>query len=273
MAVKGVGLVVGEAGDVIAHSAEVAAARGFEVRTADEKSYSLRRITISDATSSLTVFTTKAPRGKLKPARIAAALPERGDSVFVINPGDAECKNVSVGAVASVEVLPQMDLVFIDASGASVGGLVLNAMGDLIGAVRSVEKEPGRVSVIAGKSILSLLNRAGIRYTVSNRGKSSAIPPGADGVRNLGEEIAADATKRVEPVYPRKALAQRVEGSVKVGILVNERGSVMRAWALDGNPVLQQAAIGASYAWKFAPATYDGRPIRVRGVIQFKFRL
>ena len=180
---------------------------------------------------------------------------------------------MSAAKVSSVEVLAQMDLVIIDASAASVGGLVLNASGELVGAVRSVEQPPGRISVIAGKSILSLLNRAGIRYSVSNRGKSSAVPPGADGVRNLGEEITGDATKRVEPVYPRKALAGRVAGTVKVGILVDERGSVMKAWALDGNPLLQEAAIGASYAWKFTPATFDGRPIRVRGIIQFKFRL
>ena len=257
---EGVGLVIGEGGDVITHSAEVTGSPSFEIRTADEKSYSLRRITIADATSALTVFTTKAPRGKLKPARVAASLPRRGDPVFVINPGDAACKNVSLGAVSSAEVLAQMDLVLVEAPVASVGGLVLNASGDLIGAVRSVES-PGRVAVIAGKSILSLLNRAGARYSVSNRGRSSGIQPGPDGVRNLGEEIIAEAVKRVEPVYPRKALANRVAGTVKVGVLIDERGSVIRAWALDGNPLLQEAAIGAAYAWKFAPASFGGGPI------------
>jgi len=265
------GIIVGEGGDVVTSSVEGESQSAFEVRTSEARTYAARRSPISDAASGLIVFSTKIGRAKLQPTRVAGTLPQRGDSLFVVNSDDAACNNIVTGKVASVESLSQTDMVFVEAIGTAVGGLVFNAEGDWVGTVRSVE--PNRATIIAGRTILSLLNRAGVRYTVSNRGRSAAIPPGPDGVRVLGEELAGEAVKRVEPVYPRKALAARVAGTVNVALLVDERGSVTRAWAVDGNPLLQEAAIGAAYAWKFAPATFKGTPVRLRGVISFRFRL
>lgn len=57
--------------------------------------------------------------------------------------------------------------------------------------------------------------------------------------------------KKVEPEYPRVAKSVRAEGEVVVRILVNRKGDVVGACAVEGHPLLQAASVQAAKEWKF----------------------
>ena len=81
------------------------------------------------------------------------------------------------------------------------------------------------------------------------------------------------ATKKVEPDYPQEAQAARISGDVQVEVVVDEAGRVIWAQAVSGNPLLQKESLKAACQWQFAPTVLAGMPVKVNGVITFKFRL
>ena len=81
------------------------------------------------------------------------------------------------------------------------------------------------------------------------------------------------ALRKPAPAYPPLAKAAGVKGSVGVGVVVNESGEVVWAEALDGHPLLRRAARDAACRALFTPTLLSGRPVRVRGVLTYKFML
>ncbi|HUO60454.1 MAG TPA: energy transducer TonB [Candidatus Acidoferrales bacterium] len=56
---------------------------------------------------------------------------------------------------------------------------------------------------------------------------------------------------KVDPVYPEVARTMRIEGAVKLQVLVTAQGSVKDTKILGGNPLLANAAIDAVKRWKY----------------------
>lgn len=80
--------------------------------------------------------------------------------------------------------------------------------------------------------------------------------------------------ERVAPEYPRMARLRRVEGSVVVSIVIDRNGLVTQSKIIrsaDGH--LDQAALDAVEAWRYQPATLNGFPVAVHGIIELSFRL
>ena len=65
----------------------------------------------------------------------------------------------------------------------------------------------------------------------------------------------------------------RAEGTVTVEVLLDEEGKVISAKAVDGNAVLRPAAINAARLARFTPTILSGKPVKVTGVIMYKFTL
>ena len=61
-------------------------------------------------------------------------------------------------------------------------------------------------------------------------------------------------------------------GTVKVEVLVSKTGDVVFAHVVTGRDDLNGAAVLAARRWKFAPATFDGTPVQLSGVITFDMR-
>lgn len=59
------------------------------------------------------------------------------------------------------------------------------------------------------------------------------------------------AVKKVEPEYPPAAGTVRANGKVVVRILVNKKGDVVGACAIEGHPLLRAASVEAAKQWKF----------------------
>lgn len=75
------------------------------------------------------------------------------------------------------------------------------------------------------------------------------------------------------PVYPAVAQSSGVEGTVIVRALVGKDGKVKRAVVVDGNPVLNDAAITCAKSAVFRPALMDNRPVEVWVLIPVTFRM
>jgi TonB family protein len=63
------------------------------------------------------------------------------------------------------------------------------------------------------------------------------------------------------PRYPRWAFQSRIEGTVLVGILIDEHGRVAHAEVRHSIPALDLAAVRCVKAWSFEPALHNGRPV------------
>ena len=81
--------------------------------------------------------------------------------------------------------------------------------------------------------------------------------------------------KSVQPVYPSKAEAKKMQGWVDVEFTVLETGKVkdvaVRAASIPG--VFEDAAVKAVSQWRYQPILRDARPVPVRTQIRVRFTL
>ena len=74
-----------------------------------------------------------------------------------------------------------------------------------------------------------------------------------------------------KPVYSAAALAMGVQGEVSVQVTVDENGKVISAHATNGHPMLRAAAERAALNAKFDTTYLSNVPVRVTGVITYRF--
>jgi TonB family protein len=77
------------------------------------------------------------------------------------------------------------------------------------------------------------------------------------------------------PGYPPEAKKQGIEGSVMCQILVDEQGEVIQSEIISSSNsvLLDSAAIQTARQYTFYPGEVNGKPVKVRLVIPFKFKL
>jgi protein TonB len=92
-------------------------------------------------------------------------------------------------------------------------------------------------------------------------------------LRKSGGVLQGSALRRVSPTYPRLARVSRTTGAVVVEVVVDESGNVISARALDGHPLLREAAVYAARQWKWKATLLSGVPVQVVGTITFNFTL
>lgn len=72
---------------------------------------------------------------------------------------------------------------------------------------------------------------------------------------------------KVAPVYPTRALARRLEGSVLVEFTVTRNGTVKDVIVVESTAELfEKPAIEAALKFRYKPRIVNGAPIEVRGV-------
>jgi len=81
------------------------------------------------------------------------------------------------------------------------------------------------------------------------------------------------ATKRVVPTYPSLAKSAGAAGVVRVYITVDETGKVIEVSSSEGPVTLRPNAEKAAWGWRFVPAAIGGKPLRMKGFIEFVFEL
>ena len=65
----------------------------------------------------------------------------------------------------------------------------------------------------------------------------------------------------------------RVAGVVSVTVVVDENGKVLSAQATDGPGALRDVAVQAALKARFSPTKLSGQPVKVSGLINYKFSL
>jgi TonB family protein len=75
------------------------------------------------------------------------------------------------------------------------------------------------------------------------------------------------------PIYPDAAKRMRTSGTVTVEVVLDETGKVVSATATTGPQILRDAAVQAALKARFSPTKLSGQPVKVSGVINYKFAL
>lgn len=100
------------------------------------------------------------------------------------------------------------------------------------------------------------------------------VPPPPPGPVPIGGQIR-EPRKIVDarPVYPPVARAARIEGTVILEAIIDERGNVDRLRVLQSYPLLDGAAMDAVSKWRYIPTQLNGVPVPVLMTITITFRL
>lgn len=124
-------------------------------------------------------------------------------------------------------------------------------------------------------------SRDGARITEGDKGAASNVvikvddkqPAGPGPVSRLVTEGVPN-NKLInipKPGYPEAARRAGITGTVRVEVVVNGEGKVLLARALNGHPILQEAAVKAALQARFSPALLSGRQPTTSRVISFTF--
>lgn len=88
-----------------------------------------------------------------------------------------------------------------------------------------------------------------------------------------GGVMNTKAINLVKPEYPLAAKRLKVRGTVKVSILIDEKGNVIKAEAYSGHLLLKANSVSAALQSTFTPTTVGGNPVKVRGMIIYNYVL
>ncbi|HWN11232.1 MAG TPA: TonB family protein [Pyrinomonadaceae bacterium] len=100
-------------------------------------------------------------------------------------------------------------------------------------------------------------------------------PPSDNTTVSLDTPVALNtkATKRVVPRYPSLAKQAGTVGSVRVYLVIDEKGEVLEISRSEGPLLLRRAAEDAARLWRFEPAADSQTPSRINGYLDFNFTL
>ena len=79
--------------------------------------------------------------------------------------------------------------------------------------------------------------------------------------------------KKVQPVYPRNALAMRVEGSIELLATISKTGDITQVKVLSGDSQLTKAATDAVKQWEYKPYLLNGEPVEIQTQVTINFKL
>ncbi len=99
---------------------------------------------------------------------------------------------------------------------------------------------------------------------------------GDDALEPTEGMVLPKLVSKIEPAYPKDALAARAVGHVVVKAVVEKDGSVTGVEVVrhvDGWPSFDKAAVDAVSKWKYTPGTKDGQVVRVILHIRVDFRM
>jgi len=100
----------------------------------------------------------------------------------------------------------------------------------------------------------------------------SSQSPGAP-LQIVNQMLEGHILRKVPPVYPPLARQARIQGTMKLRVIINKLGDVRDVQLLSGHPMLAPAAIEAVKQWKYAPYELNGEAVEVETDVQVNFRL
>ena len=87
------------------------------------------------------------------------------------------------------------------------------------------------------------------------------------------EQVPIFITK---PRWPKKALKERIEGTIKLGFIVDKQGFVKDPEIINvkgPKKLFKMSALRAVLKWRFAPKFVDGQPVDAKATYTIEFKL
>ena len=111
----------------------------------------------------------------------------------------------------------------------------------------------------------------------TNATQGSADQPKAKPLRvRFGPSYGTSAKTSLthpQPVYPQEAKDKKIQGTVKLHIVIGTDGKVTEADAISGDPLLTQPAVDAVRQWTYRPTLVNGEPVEVDTQVVVIFEL
>jgi TonB family protein len=92
-------------------------------------------------------------------------------------------------------------------------------------------------------------------------------------IRVSGDAVLKSLDHKVAPIYPDKAKANRVQGTVVLHVVIGTDGSIKEIEAISGDTALVKVATVAVQQWKYKPTLLNGEPVEVDTTIKLEFHL
>ncbi|HEX7334200.1 MAG TPA: energy transducer TonB [Pyrinomonadaceae bacterium] len=96
--------------------------------------------------------------------------------------------------------------------------------------------------------------------------------PAIDKILKISVVLNSRALSLPKPAYPEMAKRIRLQGTVSVQVLIDERGNVVSVKG-SGHPLLIDAAERAARQARFSPTTISDTPVKVSGMITYNFMM
>ena len=92
-------------------------------------------------------------------------------------------------------------------------------------------------------------------------------------VRVAGNEMAKRVIDRIPPEYPREANLKRIQGIVRLEVIIAVDGTPRQLKVLSGHPLLVKAALDAVRQWRYQQTEIAGEAVEVLTDVNVSFRL
>ena len=79
--------------------------------------------------------------------------------------------------------------------------------------------------------------------------------------------------KQARPEYPEEAKKVRIEGMVRLGILITKTGEVRYLRVISGNPALIPTAVEAVRQWRYGPCRLNSELVERKTTVDISFTL
>jgi protein TonB len=77
----------------------------------------------------------------------------------------------------------------------------------------------------------------------------------------------------VQPAYPQMARIAHIQGDVLLQATISKSGAIENLRAIQGHPILIQAAMDAVRQWKYKPYILNGEPVEVETTVKVQFHM
>jgi TonB family protein len=84
-------------------------------------------------------------------------------------------------------------------------------------------------------------------------------------------QILKQASYCEAPRLPKLPMMARIQGTVVLSILVNDKGEISCTQTVSGHPLLLKTSTDALKKWKFKPISQAGKRVGFYGTLEFHF--
>ena len=92
-------------------------------------------------------------------------------------------------------------------------------------------------------------------------------------IRLTGPQAHKLIKSEVPPIYPEDASKKKIQGTVRLHIIIGVNGLVNEINVVSGRSQLQSAAVDAVRKWQYEVSSYQGHPVEVETVVDIVFKL